>query len=249
MVPVRLQGGGLVLAVVGLWGASAGAMPAVAGFAADELDLMYAEFRPLLIRELQWREVGQPQDLYKFLYQAVMGPAHVQIDADHAVAWLQSEWLKMEMEMEEEEGRKGLLPLLEPLRPDSQLVRVHLEPLVRLVTNGVPPAQREKVIGLAWERMAVAFSRTAEAWQQELGVLRGLWERVAADRDLWGEHFSSELLERFTREVTSAWWPAVHHSENYRERWRPHYRVVAPRLLPPTWTQSFWAEDTGGTQP
>jgi hypothetical protein len=30
-------------------------------------------------------------------------------------------------------------------------------------------------------------------------------------------------------------WPAVHHSEGFRQRWRPAYRVVDLALLPESW--------------
>jgi len=208
-----------------------------------ELDHFYAGIRPLLQQELTTREISEPADLYKFLFQSVMGPAHAGIDPDHAQAWLQNEWEEMSAAEPEISPR---IPLLEPLRPDNKLVRLHLRPLVNLVTAEVPVTERDQVISLAWERLASVFSRTAESWPTELGLLRGLWERVVIDHDLWREHFSSVALNRFTQEVSDAQWPAVHHSDTYRERWQPHYRVVSPFLLPPAWLEELRGRDNEG---
>jgi len=211
---------------------------AVTGAAAALWDDLYATYRPLLVRELEELAIDQPADLYKFLYQGVMGPAHADVSEAAALSWLQREW--QQILAQSGKAVRDRLPLCVPLRPDSQLVRIHLEPLAELVTAGVPPTEREQILALTWERLALAFSRTATTWAPDLRMLRGLWERIVADHPLWVEHFTPQALADFTREVNDAGWPPVHHSDAFRTTWDPHYRVVARSQLPPTWTR-LWS--------
>ncbi len=199
---------------------------------ATELDDLYAAFRPLLARELEERRVDDPADLYKFLYQAVMGPAHAGLTEAGAREWLDREW--EEMAGEPASPADGW-PLWEPLRPDGQLGRLHLQPLRRLLAEGVPAGERSASEAAARERLAGAFAHTAVQWRPEPGILRGLWARVAVDDSLWSRCFSVEQVTRLSGELSAAGWPAVHHSRSYGERWRPHYRVVAKVLLPAAW--------------
>jgi hypothetical protein len=195
---------------------------------AAQLDSLYARYRPLLRQELVARRLGHPDDLYKLLFQAEMGPAHAVSDT-MALDWLVHEW-------EELPARQPAgLPLLEPLRPDSQLVRVHLMALRELVTAELPPPARSRAQAVARQRLALAFARTAAAWQPDLVALRGIWQRLSDDPGLWSDHFTAGALQEFTHSIEIAGWPAVHHSADYEQRWRPHYRVVAPAFLPPAW--------------
>ncbi len=197
-------------------------------------DDLYTAFRPLLARELKDRAIDQPVDLYKYLYQGVMGPAHAEVSEAAALSWLQREW--QEIQAQVETSVRGHFPLCVPLRPDSQLVRIHLEQLAAWVAASMPPAEREQILASTWEHLATAFSRTAATWVPDLSLLCGMWERIVADRPLWNEHFTPQALTDFTRAVSGAGWPAVHHSDAYRKAWDPHYRVVARNQLPPTWT-------------
>ncbi|MFH1844987.1 MAG: hypothetical protein ABIF77_17495 [bacterium] len=204
---------------------------------------LYAGFRPLLHHELESRQVASPDDLYKFLFQGVMGPAHAHIDEDLARGWLEREW----DELPSIRGTRppgsasgpaaADSPLLELLRPDHQLVRVNLHPLRELVRLEVPEDHWDSVESAARERLAVAFARTADLWASDLLELRTVWALVVADSALWSAFFTATELAEFTRQVESAGWPAVHHSNSYETRWSPHYRVVALELLPPSWRE------------
>jgi hypothetical protein len=207
---------------------------------ADSWAALYAEVRPLLQVEITERDVTDPADLYKFLFQGVMGPAHAIDDEKEALAWLREEWAQLpplaELRLQAARGAP-LPPILEPLRADGQLVRVNLVPLWLAVTEGVPPAEWENVTALAQERLAHAFAKTAQGWLAELGVLRALWGRVQIDTRLWQGAFSAENMQQFSVEIERAGWPAVHHTDLYVARWNPHYRVTAPALLPPSWRE------------
>ena len=183
-------------------------------------DADYARWRPLLVAELNRAAVDRPDDLYKFLHQGVMGPAHAVPDAAHALGWLQGEWT-------ESRGRSPQRrpPLLLPLRPDGRLVRLDLVRLRQLVVGAEPAAL---------DTVAAAFANTAQTWTREPDRLATLWSAVKADTALWSDHFAAIDLDHLDRELGDSW-PAVHHSESYRTRQAPHYRVVDPKLLPPEW--------------
>jgi hypothetical protein len=222
-----------ILSLLFLLSAPAAAQPYTLIMASTtELDDLYAAYRPLLAQELEIRQVDDPADLYKFLYQAMMGPAHTGLTEEGALSWLEQEWNQMAGEPVPPADR---WPLWEPLRPDGQLGRLHLQPLREMLIEGVPASERPAVEAAARERLAIAFARTAAQWQPELGILRGLWARVSVDESLWTGHFSAEQVAQLSSVLSAAGWPAAHHSENYIERWQPHYRVVAEVLLPPAW--------------
>ena len=208
-----------------LFSAALQAPAAVNGSAAAD----YAAWRPLLAAELE-RSAGavQAEDLYKFLHQGVLGPAHAVVDTIRVRAWLQREWT--------ETGTlpvAGRPPLLLPLRPDGSLVRVDLVRLQELTRDHGPgPAA---AAGFQ-ETVLEAFTATAATWPRRPDDLASLWQAVLADTTLWRDHLTGEALLALTRDVSENW-PAVHHSQAYRVRWRPHYRVVDRGRLPGAWRQ------------
>lgn len=204
------------------------AVPAAAA-APSAVDSLYAAWRPLLVAALDAGGGEDPRDLYKLVHQGTMGPAHAVPADGSAAAWLAGEWAEMAAEP------PATWPLLEPLRPDSQLVRVHLAPLAALVTRDAPAAAHAQLLAAAWERLAVAFARTARDWRREPGELRAVWERAAADTALWTGRTGAPAVAAFTAEAARAGWPAVHHGEAFVRARRPHYRVAARALLPPAW--------------
>jgi hypothetical protein len=182
----------------------------------------YQAWRPLLAAELVAHAGAvQAADLYKFLHQGVMGPAHAILDTARARTWLAREW-------HEAAGQPGddRPPLLLPLRPDGRLVRVDLVRLAALAAGDHEAAAREALLQ--------AFAGTAATWSGSSATLAQLWSAALADTALWRGHLTADDL-RAVEAAVAGQWPAVRHSEAYRERWRPHYRVVDRALLPPSW--------------
>ena len=91
----------------------------------------YARWRPLLSAALA--EGGGPEDLYKLLHQAIMGPAHAAVDSAAALAALRAEWAEMAARRPDAPAAE---PLWESIRPDGALLRVHLRPLAAPLTDG-----------------------------------------------------------------------------------------------------------------
>jgi hypothetical protein len=179
----------------------------------------YAAWRPLLARELAEHPVLDARDLYKFVYQGVMGPGHAGADSAHVRLWLDREWA----ELPQDDPAAARPPLLVPLRPDRRLVRVDL-------------VRARDLAGDVRGLLAAAQARTAAAWQGDPQVFAALWTAVVADTALWAGRLDPDSLSVMTRDAAAAGWPAVHHGDAYRDRWQPHYRVVDPALLPADWS-------------
>lgn len=202
-----------------------------------DLDAVYARWRPLLQHEAA--EPGAAaEDVYKLLFQGLLGPAHAGIDSAGALAWLREEWARARREAAAPaaDAAPATAPL-EPIRPDSLLVRVHLGPLLARALRGVPAAAESSVTAGALARLAGAFARTAAVWRGAPDLLPALWGRAAADTALWGGAAGAARAADLGAAMAAAGWPARHHSAGYAARRAPHYRVVARDLLPAPWRE------------
>ncbi|UCH11462.1 MAG: hypothetical protein JSU61_06135, partial [Fidelibacterota bacterium] len=109
-------------------------------------------------------------------------------------------------------------PLIDTLSPDGQLARIHLRPFLR--AGGSP------------DSLLAAFVRTANEFPGQQEMLRRYWntaERMAEEGSL---AFSPDDLRDFFTDMQTRDFPAVHHSEVYRNTYQPAYRVVALEFLP-----------------
>lgn len=152
----------------------------------------------------------EPHDVYKLLYQGVLGPEHLIASPDDFAAQLRAEYEAVSPDKAE--------PLWEPIRPDGALVRLNLRPfkarggdVERLITACLQTAKRP------WETP----ERLREAWATFVELCQtGTWETFP-------------LLEVL---ATSAWleeqgYPPVHHSVGYKTASRPAYRLVCSEFL------------------
>lgn len=149
-------------------------------------------------------------DLYKLIHQAALGSGHALNEREEARTRLEQEIASL--------GDGPGEPLLDTISPDAKLLRVHLRPLV--------------LQGLAPDALLEAFLNTANLFRGERRVL--LANIVQAieltDNDLI--HIRLHDFTRYLKLVSSAGYPAVHHSEEFTLAYRPAYRVVAREYLP-----------------
>jgi hypothetical protein len=188
----------------------------------------YAAWRPLLVAELSqagWRP--EAQDIYKFLHQGVLGPAHAIEDTMAARAWLHREW-----EAARDLPLDGRPLMLKPLRPDGRLVRVDLVRLRHHIVTRTDSVKCDETAVL--DTLLACFIETADRWPQDPSLLEELWAAVRADTALWTGCFGASDMARLHAAV-SVDWRSVRHSEVYRHKSRPHYRVVQRDLLPRWW--------------
>lgn len=157
---------------------------------------------------------AEPADLYKLLYQAILGVEHA----------LGPELLLRDKLIEEVRGldltpREWEEPA-EPIHPTRDLARVHLRPYLRA--------------GGSLDRLATAMLQTAAQWPPTpteqlaatLGLARAALRRVAPTFDHAG-------FDKLLHEMALKAFPAQHHSDAFKGTYDPHYRVVLLDLLAP----------------
>lgn len=155
----------------------------------------------------------QPDDLYKLLHQAAMGSGHAIPSREAA-----RQWMTREIETLQSSGSDFLdEPLIEPLSPNGRLVRVNLRPYVR--AGGDP------------ELLSDAFVLTAERFKGDSLALDRFCMRVVELTREDALPFSPSELEGRFAELKQQGYPAVHHSNEYADAYRPAYRVVLRELL------------------
>lgn len=154
-----------------------------------------------LIRHCEQYPSLNAEDMFKYIYQSAFGCEHLVTDEKNVLEYIKREY---------KDVSKTDCPLIEPL--DGQYSRVHLSCL-----NG----------GLKAETLAKLFLLSAKTepdgmalLTQKIQVLKELVERGALPLDK--ECFNSKLDEWISRKC-----PAIHHSDDFRQVYRPAYRVIA----------------------
>ena len=143
-----------------------------------------------------------PEDVYKLLHQAVMGPAHAAPARDDAKRWLDDELRTLGEPRPDE-------PAIEVLDPSTGMARVHLRPWI--AAGGDPYVVLD------------AFLATADAHHGDPEVLDARLRDVIEHVEL---PFGRAALEALVDRQRAAGFPAIHHSAAYEAAYAPAYRVV-----------------------
>jgi len=151
----------------------------------------------------------QVQDLYKLLHQAALGSEHAVRDEKAARNSLERELAEMCTGPDD--------PLIDPLSPDGQILRVHLRPYIR---GGKDP-----------ETLLRAFIQTANEWCGSPKKLKEYGAVAARITQAGTGLIRREEIEAYFSELEEQEFPAVHHSDVYKRLYRPAYRVVARHYL------------------
>ncbi len=166
-------------------------------------------FRQILQDQAARYPLMEIQDVYKLVHQAALGSEHAVRDTVAAQRWMQREVAALA------DGPDD--PLLDPLTPDSQLVRVHLRPY--LAGGGDPDA------------LVRAFVETANTYPGSEERLRRFWHYAERSAEAGILPFSRDATAAFLAEQAEAGYPAMHHSAQYEAAYAPAYRVVARQHL------------------
>jgi len=150
------------------------------------------------------------QDIYKLVYQSIMGPGHYGTDTNHIVMWLQQEAMAMGFETPPDS-----LPLTEEI--GNGYLRVNLWPFLK--SGGSLEALAEAQV--ASTQKAPDSAELQKTWHSVKS-----WARQGLLKPLSGEEI--DQLTPFLEEKS---WPAMHHSEKYSREYLPHYRVVSKSSL------------------
>ena len=157
-------------------------------------------------------------DVYKILYQAFHGAGHAVENEDKAREWFWKEWDEVKIQKNESAGDLYQVLTIPDVTPE--LYRIHMRQFF------IMKLEPEKLIG--------EFLRTAEEfpthYPSDAELLHDrfidAWEIIAR------VEFSSSFKEtkqeyrKLSDECKNKGWPAVRHSQIYRDMFRPHYRVV-----------------------
>ena len=143
----------------------------------------------------------QYQDVVKLCYQAAFGAEHLLSDTECARAYLDDEFESVSATDE---------PLFERISPD--VVRVNLG---------------------AWKREGFPVSALFEMFKSSARIKDNAKELLSSYLDeaeqvmaVKMSDFDRERWHIFLEEYKSAGMPSIHHSDTYRERENPHYRIV-----------------------
>ena len=162
-----------------------------------------------MMEQAQRRPRWQPQDMYKLAYQAALGSEHAAPSESAARRWLEMEIAGL--------GDGPDEPLLETISPDGRLVRVNLRPY--LASGG------------DLERLLGAFLHTAAAWRGEMAVLQQYIDWAIELAGLAEFSIPPAEMAAFFKCMAEVGFPAAHHSPEYRDAYRPAYRVVMGELM------------------
>lgn len=174
----------------------------------DQFDLN--EWLKLLDQHITNYPLAQVEDLYKWVFQAVCGPEHLIQDSSAFLARLEAELQATEADQSQ--------ALWEALRPDQQLGRVHLA------------AYKAKSLPLdALGRACLASAQEVWGGRTEL---RALWHELEAAglQGHWPQLSKAEF-QRFGSWIEEQVFGAIHHSERFRQSYRPAYRLVSQQAL------------------
>ena len=166
-------------------------------------------FERIILGHVQRYPGLQPQDLYKLIYQAAMGCEHAVQDAAEARSGLEKEV----------KGLRGgpKEPAKDPIAPDARIVRINLRPYF---------AERGDL-----ERLFRAFIQTASKFVGSMESFRRYISYAEEMAVLGKLPLSSNIVKRFFIKMETERFPAVHHSDIYRQSYRPAYRVVCGDFL------------------
>ncbi len=143
------------------------------------------------------------QDAYKLLFQGILGLEHLVAAPEAFEARLRAEYADATPAADE--------LLYEPVRPDGRLLRVHLR---SFKARGGDP-----------DRLLAACLAAARMPWGPPSELAAIWTDVAQVRRAghWPQLGDVTALCAW---LAANGYPAVHHSAQYREAYRPAYRLI-----------------------
>lgn len=158
------------------------------------------ELRAILITHAKRYPLMQPTDAVKLIYQNEFGGGHLIRDEEACLNYLRREYADLE--------KDPTVPLYEDI--GNGIIRVNLA--------AVKPEDLEQ-LGRAFIDSATKHKGTLDSFLNKLEVLRTLTaEGVFA--------FDLDALNSYLSEYEAAGYPAVSHSEQYRQAYKPAYRII-----------------------
>ncbi len=151
---------------------------------------------------------AEPRDIYKLLYQGVLGPEHFIDSVEAFEAQLRADLDAVQPDENE--------PLWDPLRPDGLLGRLNLRPFK--ARGGDPARLLEACMRTAFQRWGTPED-LKRAWDTFASLTRqGAWPSQSPGR-----------VDILTRYLILHNYPHMPHSTMFNRSYAPSYRVIAAR--------------------
>jgi hypothetical protein len=158
------------------------------------------ELKLILLAHAKRYPLMQPTDAVKLIYQNEFGGGHLIRDEEACLTYLRREYAATE--------KDPATPLQEDI--GNGIVRIYLAAVAE---------EDLEELGQRFIRSAAAHQGNLDRFQEKLAVLEELTvQGVFA--------FDAASLAAYLKEYAAQGYPAVSHSEVYRQAYRPAYRVV-----------------------
>ena len=161
---------------------------------------MMEELRAILIAHAKRYPLMQPTDAVKLIYQNEFGGGHLIRDEEACLNYLRREYASV--------AKDPTVPLYEDI--GNGIIRVNLA--------AVKPEDLEQ-LGQDFIASAAKHKGTMDLFLNKLEVLRKL-----ANEGLFA--FDTNALNAYLSEYEAAGYPAVSHSPEYRQAYKPAYRII-----------------------
>jgi hypothetical protein len=164
----------------------------------------------LLKQHLGWYPLMEPVDIYKLLYQGVMG-------SEHLMAAPEEFKLQLELEMN---GLKGdpTERWLEPVNADETILRLNLR------------ACKDRQLNL--DLLIPALLRTGDMCIGSQTILQKTWVKFIELCETGQiNQFSTDTVYGFGGWLVEMAFPPVHHSDSYRRAYQPAYRLISVKFI------------------
>jgi hypothetical protein len=164
----------------------------------------------IILEHLTWYPLMGPRDVYKLIFQGVMGSEHLISSPEGFINYLREEFDPLPPDPT---GR-----LLEALRSDRVLLRINLRPY--------------KALQKPVDQLIPALLETAHSFKGDPDELRSTWmDFVQVCEASRITTFDIAELHEFTTWLEGLGFPALHHSEAYQRAYQPAYRLIAAQYL------------------
>jgi len=146
----------------------------------------------------------QAADIYKLLYQGILGPGHLGSDAEMIRKYLNEELSKIKIDPD--------IPLIENISPDSEFVRINLE--------------KFKSLDLPAEMLVQAVILSSRDLISDKKSLIKIWKGIKKQVKAGRLHTNYQEFSKYCQFIEDNNYPVVHHSKRYMQCYSPSYRVV-----------------------
>ena len=158
------------------------------------------ELRAILITHAKRYPLMQPRDAVKLIYQNEFGGGHLICDEEACLNYLRREYADLEKD------------------PSAQLYEEIGNGIVRVHLAAVKPEDLTQ-LGQDFIASAAKHKGTLDSFLNKLEVLR----RLTAEGVFT---FDTNALSAYLSEYKAAGYPAVSHSPEYRQAYKPAYRII-----------------------